>query len=230
MRILLVEDNPDDADLVRALLLESDGQAVEVEHVVRVSEALERLHAGDIQLVLLDLGLPDADGMDAVERLAGDTQDVPVVILTGLADQENALEALRHGAQDYLFKNHMNGEWLRSSMRHAVERHRLLGELAGLQEQIVEGARSRALAETAGAAAHEINNPLAVIVGNLELLATRNDLSPHDRDMLGIVREAAARIESIVRDMGKTRRYATKKYLQDTNIVDFQASSDTERA
>jgi len=228
MNILLVEDNPDDADLVRALLLESEGQAVEVEHVVRVSDALERLHAGGIQLILLDLGLPDADGMDAIERLAGDTQDVPVVVLTGLADEEKAIEALRHGAQDYLFKNHMNGEWLRSSMRHAVERHRLLEELAGLQEQIVEGARIRALAETAGAAAHEINNPLAVIIGNLELLATRTDLSPDDSDMLGIIRKAAARIERIVRDMGQTRRYATKKYIQNTNIVDFQASSDTE--
>ena len=70
------------------------------------------------------MGLPDADDMDmdAVERLAGDTQDVPVVVLTGLADEEKAIEALRHGAQDYLFKSHMNGEWLRSSMRNAVER------------------------------------------------------------------------------------------------------------
>ncbi len=177
MRILLVEDNPDDADLVRALLLESDGQAVEVEHVVRVSEALERLHAGDIQLVLLDLGLPDADGMDAA---------------CGGASPP-AWGACRAAGTD---------------------RGR---------------GRIRALAETAGVASHEINNPLAVIVGNLELLSARNDLSPHDRDMLGIVREAAGRIERIVRDTGQTRRYATKKYIQDTNIVDFQASSDTER-
>lgn len=141
--------------------------------------------------------------MDAVERLAGNTQDVPVVVLTGLAEEEKVIEALRHGAQDHLFKSHMNGEWLRSSMRHAAERHRLLGELAALQEQIVEGARIRALAKTAGAAAHEINNPLAVILDNMELLVGRNDLSSHDRQMLNIIHDASVRTERIVRDMDR---------------------------
>ena len=229
MRILLVEDNADDSALVQSFLLESDGPPVEVERVIRVSEALEHLSGGGIELILLDLGLPDAEGMDAVEQLADDEHDVPVVVLTGLADEGKAIEALRHGAQDYLLKNHMNGEWLRSAMRHAIERHRLLRELAALQQQVVESARIRALAETAGAAAHEINNPLTAITGTLELLLDSDGLTSDDREMLAVIREAAARIGGIVRKMGQTRRYATKKYIQNTDIVDFEASAGSAR-
>ena len=225
MKALLVEDNSDDAMLVRSMLADSDGAPVEITHIERVSLALERLAETDFEVILLDLGLPDAEGMEAVELLARNDRAIPVVVLTGLTDERHALEALRHGAQDFLFKNHMSGEWLRSAMRHAVERQKLLSELSELQRLLLEGAQLRTLAETAGAAAHEINNPLAVIMGNLELLQEADHADRQDH-LLEIVYSAVQNIEKIVRDMGQTRRYATKGYTKNTRIVDFGASAE----
>jgi len=121
MRVLLVEDNEDDAILIREELSETN---IEIERAERLSTALDRLVGGDLDAVLLDLSLPDARGLDNIERVLGKAPGVPIVVLTGLNDEEAAVQAVERGAQDYLIKGQADGHLLARSLRYAVQRHR----------------------------------------------------------------------------------------------------------
>jgi PAS domain S-box-containing protein len=128
LHILLVEDNPGDALLIKEMLAESGRQTFTLEPVSRLSDGLARLAQGGVDLTLLDLDLPDSRGLETFSRVHEQSPEVPVVILTGLADDVLALTAVREGAQDFLFKNDITPALLRRSMRYATERKQ--GELA----------------------------------------------------------------------------------------------------
>src|SRR5687767_9987502 len=100
LRILLVEDNPGDALLVRETLREVPSVAAELDHVERVADAIARLAERPADVVLLDLSLPDASGTEGVARLRAAAPSVPIVVLTGLDDEAVALRAVQQGAQD----------------------------------------------------------------------------------------------------------------------------------
>ena len=121
MRVLLVEDNDDDALLIRESL---SGTALEIDRAERLSTALARLNSGTFDAVLLDLSLPDAWGLDTISRLRRGAAAVPIVVLTGLNDEEIAMRAVEEGAQDYLFKGQADGHLLARSLRYAIQRHR----------------------------------------------------------------------------------------------------------
>jgi signal transduction histidine kinase/DNA-binding response OmpR family regulator len=121
MRVLLVEDNEDDALLIREAL---SATKVDLECVERLSTALERLTRGGFDAVLLDLSLPDAHGLDTIGRVRSHTPEVPIVVLTGLNDEDDAVTAVECGAQDYLIKGQVDGRGLVRSLRYAIQRHR----------------------------------------------------------------------------------------------------------
>jgi signal transduction histidine kinase/DNA-binding response OmpR family regulator len=121
MRVLLVEDNDDDALLIRESLSET---TLEIERAERLSTALAELTRGKFDAVLLDLSLPDAWGLDTIRRLRHEAAAVPIVVLTGLNDEEIAMRAVEEGAQDYLFKGQTDGHLLARSLRYAIQRHR----------------------------------------------------------------------------------------------------------
>ena len=121
MRVLLVEDNDDDALLIRETLSET---ALEIERAATVATALERLATGGLDAVLLDLSLPDAFGLDAIDRVLSHASDVPIVVLTGLNDEVAAVKAVERGAQDYLIKGQVDGHLLVRSLRYAIQRHK----------------------------------------------------------------------------------------------------------
>ena len=104
LRVLLVEDNPADADLVREALPKTGPPAFRLEVVTRLADALARLGDGGIDLVLLDLNLPDGQGLETFHKLHHAVPALPVVVLTGNMDQELAVETVKKGAQDYLVK------------------------------------------------------------------------------------------------------------------------------
>lgn len=130
MHILLVEDNQADAALIRAMVGQVAGVA-ETIHVRSLAEAIKYLHDDcAFDLVLLDLGLPDSQGLETLIQLLGDEQcGVPVVVLTGLDDEENALAAIRNGAQDYLVKGRIDAQLLARTISYARERHQLRAAL-----------------------------------------------------------------------------------------------------
>lgn len=122
LRVLLVEDDEGDAFLVRELLLDDEAD-VELIRARSLREA-EELVPGSVDCVLLDLGLPDATGMDGLHRLLDLAPSIAVLVLTGLADEHRGTEAVAAGAQDYLVKGAIDGQLLSRAIRYAVERKR----------------------------------------------------------------------------------------------------------
>jgi signal transduction histidine kinase len=121
-RILLVEDNPGDARLLREALKDVANYRFDLEHVERFSQALERLQREHFDVVLLDLSLPDSQGLDTLAPVRDAAPDVPILVLTGLDDEDVAVRALRVGAQDYLVKGQADGTSVVRAIRYATER------------------------------------------------------------------------------------------------------------
>jgi serine phosphatase RsbU (regulator of sigma subunit) len=122
-RLLLVEDDEGDAFLVRELLDESDASR-DVTWVRSLGEARTAMASSSFDCVLMDLGLPDASGLDALRDVLDEAADTAVLVLTGLADEQSGTEAMAAGAQDYLVKGQVDSELLTRSIRYAVERKR----------------------------------------------------------------------------------------------------------
>src|SRR6202161_551676 len=120
--LLLVEDNPGDARLLREMYNEQGTHNTELIHVECVSEAEKYLEKSAVDIIVLDLGLPDAQGMGAVRRTHLAAPQVPLVVLTGLDDELMAAQALQEGAQDYLIKGQIDARGFLRSLRYAVER------------------------------------------------------------------------------------------------------------
>lgn len=121
-RVLLVEDNFGDARLAQEMLRESPDFKVEVTCVDRLQQAIEVLSNQAFDAVLLDLSLPDSKKLDGLQRLQPLTKDTPIIVLTGLIDKAQGLEALKHGAQDYLLKGTMNSDALIRVIQYSIER------------------------------------------------------------------------------------------------------------
>jgi len=124
LKLLMIEDNPRDARLIHEMLSEADGAPFDSESVNGLSKGLERLATGYFDVLLLDLGLPDSQGLDTFNKLHAQSPQVPVVILTDLDDASLAYKAVRNGAQDYLVKSQMNSNLLIRSMYSCWGVHR----------------------------------------------------------------------------------------------------------
>jgi diguanylate cyclase (GGDEF)-like protein/PAS domain S-box-containing protein len=120
--LLLVEDNPGDARLLREMINEQDAQDTELMHVECLTDAETHLANRAFDVILLDLGLPDAAGVASVQRVHRAAPRVPLVVLTGLDDEALAAQALKEGAQDYLIKGQIETRGLRRALRYAIER------------------------------------------------------------------------------------------------------------
>lgn len=123
--ILLVEDNPGDARLVREMVKTRGSKVSTLTHVESMREAESHLAAHDVDMIVLDPGLTDAQGLNAVRRARDAAPHVPLVVLTGLDDESVAMQALKEGAQDYLVKGQIESEGLLRALRHAIERNAL---------------------------------------------------------------------------------------------------------
>ena len=133
-RVLLVEDNPGDARLVRESLNDGlPGQFI-VQVAESLTQALETLRAApdEVDVVLLDLSLPDSQGLETYRAVHALAPGVPILVLSGLNDESIALKAVNEGAQDFLRKARVDGEVLPRAIRYAIERHRMLEQVRQL--------------------------------------------------------------------------------------------------
>jgi len=138
IRVLLVEDNPADARLVREMLADTPRQAYAIAHASSAADALQMLGRETFDCMLLDLHLPDSRGIETYWRFRLFSQDVALLILSGMEDEEKATRAVREGAQGYLVKGDLHGNLLRREISHAMERHSLIRKTASLNEQLTK--------------------------------------------------------------------------------------------
>lgn len=136
LTILLIEDNLADADLLQEILAETDEVKWQVVHVEKLKEGLKLLNENHFDVILLDLSLPDKQGLVTVSITHEAVPDVPIVVLTGFNDKVTALGALRKGAQDYLTKGQIDSSLLVRTIRYAIERTQTLKQLRQSEEQL----------------------------------------------------------------------------------------------
>ncbi|HKK93180.1 MAG TPA: diguanylate cyclase, partial [Longimicrobiales bacterium] len=133
LRVLLIDDCNDEVDAILAALSDPDGRNTHVVEVVHELEAgVVRIQRGGVDVILLELDLPDVEGLEAFDRVYSAAPDVPVIALGRSGDEDTALLALRRGAQDFLEREELGTAALRRSIRYALERHRLMAALRSL--------------------------------------------------------------------------------------------------
>ncbi|UPT72783.1 MAG: hybrid sensor histidine kinase/response regulator [Elusimicrobiota bacterium] len=166
IRLLMIEDDEDYATMVRLCLAEPDGMRLffEIDVASRLAEGLQKLAASRYDAALVDLGLPDADGLDSARAVLAAAPDMPVLVATNQGDESSGLEAMRLGAQDYMIKASSDSRLLKRSIRYAIERK--TAQLA--REEVVR--REKLKDQWIGTLSHELRTPLALIKSSVSEL------------------------------------------------------------
>jgi CheY-like chemotaxis protein len=135
LKILLIEDNPADAHLMRQLLLKRSDVQFDVVWSTCLKEGLKKLEEENFDVILLDMKLPESSGLSTVKRTYKKAPGIPIIVLTALNDEEMALDALSAGAQDYLVKGHVDRPLIARAIRYAIERRQMLDRLEEAREK-----------------------------------------------------------------------------------------------
>jgi signal transduction histidine kinase len=205
--VLLVEDNPGDARLFREYLREAGLLSPAFVHVSRLEEARRAMEDASPDVVLLDLSLPDAHGLSTVIGMLEVAGEVPIIVLTGLADTNMAIQAVQRGAQDYLVKGEVDAAGLARSIRYSIERKQLDRERNRLLELEHEARRRaeaavRARDEVLRIVSHDLGNPISGVLINTSVLLRR----VRDDEQLTEIRLRIEEIRTLALQMQRLRR------------------------
>jgi diguanylate cyclase (GGDEF)-like protein len=124
IKVLLIEDNPDDALILKRMISKLQSPEIELDWCDSCAEGHKKLEENNFDFVILDLSLPDSHGLDTVKKTADKYPRIPVVVMTGLDDDEVGMQAVQNGAQDYLIKGQVNSSLLGRVIRYSMERKR----------------------------------------------------------------------------------------------------------
>jgi sigma-B regulation protein RsbU (phosphoserine phosphatase) len=207
MNVLVIEDNPGDMDLVRLRLMEGQN-GVTVQCASRLSDGLASMTSNPPGVVLLDLNLPDSHGSETFRRVIEHSPNVPVVVLSGMDDQELATKAVHQGVQDYLIKNNLTGKQLERAIRYAVERQGLLRALEITQKKQLEF-KNQFLSHVS----HELRTPLTCIHQYVSLLVDglAGPMLPDQADHLKTVLKSVNQLHAMIRDLLEATRAESGK-------------------
>jgi DNA-binding NtrC family response regulator len=203
LQVLLVEDSAGDARLVREMFSKETPDSFELTHVSRMSEAVLRLSKGGVDIVLLDTGLPDGQGLDTLRLALAAAPGVPVIVLTGLADEELAAEAMKEGAQDYLIKGQIENRALPRALRHAIERNRLQTET-----DLIRTHQMQFKDEFLSHVSHELRSPLTAIYQFVTIVldGLAGEINLEQREYMEIVLRNVKQLHSMINDLLEVTR------------------------
>ena len=213
LQVLLVEDNAGDARLLREMFSTESADSFELTHLLRMSEAENHLAKGGVDIILLDMGLPDGHGLDTVRRAHAAAPGVPVIVLTGLDDEALAAEAMKEGAQDYLIKGQIENRALPRALRYAIERHRMQTETDLIRTQQLQF-RDDFLSHVS----HELRSPLTAIYQFVTILLDKlaGELNPEQHEYLEIVLRNVKQLQSMIDDLLEVTRVQAGKLTIET--------------
>jgi signal transduction histidine kinase len=206
INILLVEDSQAEARLISEFLRGSTLESFDLKSVSRLADGVNWLQEESVDVVLLDLSLPDSQGLASLDTLLAMDPALPIVVLTNTNDEELAVQAVRHGAQDYLVKRQVNSTSLVRSIRYAIERRQVADSLremnTNLSERIKDStsklveiqAENQLKADFVSMISHDFRNPLNTILISTDLL---QEVSQKGEDQLTYLRAIRSSIESL---------------------------------
>lgn len=202
MGILLIEDNPGDVRLVQEALKEIAYAPHDLLNADRLKSALQQLQDPEfrrkVDVILLDLSLPDSEGLESIAKLQAAAPDLPIVVLTGRNDDAVGLMAVQVGAQDFLVKGTATGEVIIRALRYAVERSRA-EEIARLAE---ESERTQMFRERfVGILGHDLRSPLQTITLGARLLLETGDLDENQSKVVASIARSADRMGRMISDV-----------------------------
>ncbi len=208
LQILLVEDNAGDARLLREMFSKETAGSFQLTHLTRMSEAVAHLARGGVDIVLLDMGLPDGHGIETLRRARAAAPGVAMIVLTGLEDEVLAAEAIKEGAQDYLIKGQIENRALPRALRHAIERNRMQAETDLIRNQQLQ-LRDEFLSHVS----HELRSPLTSIYSFSTIVADglAGGTSPQQDEYLRIILRNVRQLQAMIEDLLEVTQARTGK-------------------
>jgi len=218
MKVLIAEDEPVSRRLLESRLTMWGHEVITATDGNQAWDALQQPDAP--KLAILDRMMPGLEGLEVCRKV----RELPhgklsyIIVLTTKGRKKDIVEGLEAGANDYITKP-FDLEELRARFQVGMR-------VLDLQDRLIEAERNRVLMQAAGAAAHEINQPLTVVMGIADLMLFKIPSDAPERRNVETIRQEANRISEIVKKMAEIRQYVTKPYIEDIEIVDFDAATD----
>lgn len=224
LNVLLIEDNSGDAKLIQFRLSETD-RKYNIQTIDRLELACDLLKKSRFDVILLDLGLPDSQGLDTFNKLYEHEKNIPIVILSGINDEKRSMQSVSLGAQDYLAKSFADTQLLIRTINHAIERHKLLCKLKNAED---EQTRLTIRHQFMAKATHELRTPLVSIKGYIEFIISGKLGSYPERQKtcLQAVSRNTNRLIALVNDILDIRLIESEKYHVNIKQFDIEKTLD----
>jgi signal transduction histidine kinase len=216
VQVLLVEDNAGDARLLQEMFSKEAPGSFDLSHLTHMRDAEARLAKGGVDIVLLDMGLPDGHGLETLRRARAADPEVVMIVMTGLEDEALAAEAMKEGAQDYLIKGQIENRALPRALRHAIERQRMQ-----LETELIRKHQVQLRDEFLSHVSHELRSPLTSIYSFSTIIADglAGATSPQQDEYLQIILRNVGQLQAMIEDLLEVTQAEAGKLSVDLKSV-----------